>query len=558
MTQKNTNNMSQPATPHVKKHGSISAIWLLPLVTLLIGVWLVVKTIHEQGPQVTISFRTAEGIEAGKTKIKYKNVDIGLVESIEFADDLKEVLLTVRFDKKAEDFLKRGTSFWVVRPRISLRGASGLSTLISGSYIEIEPGQGDIQKHFVGLEEPPVVKADVAGKEIILRSARLGSIDNGSPVYFRGIQAGEVQGYELGNDRDSVFIHVFIKAPFDELVKGNSRFWNVSGMQVSMDSDGFKMQTESFQSMLLGGIAFDTPQTVEASTENVEELVFTLHNSLEEIEEQIYTRKVNFVLFFEGSVRGLDVGAPVEFKGIKIGRVVDIRLEFDHNHSSFMIPVLIELEPERIIAKGDNRGPQDTLKTLVDQGLRARLQTGSLLTGKLFVELDMHPDTRIRLVSGQDQIPELPTIPAELDQITDSIKGILTKMEKLEIDQMGEELHGMLKGLNNVANKPELAQAVTEMNDALKAFKSVMTKLDPKVEPIAENLDEAVKSGKEALANINNTLKLLDNLLRSDSPMQFRIIKMADEMAEAGRALQHFLELLEEDPQSLIFGKGTD
>jgi paraquat-inducible protein B len=550
--------MSQPATPEVKKHGSISAIWLLPLITLMIGVWLVVKTIHEQGPQVTISFMSAEGIESGKTKIKYKNVDIGLVESIEFAEDLKDVLLTVRFDRKAEEFLKRGTKFWVVRPRISLRGASGLGTLISGSYIAIEPGQGELQKHFVGLEEPPVVTAGVAGKEIILRADQLGSIDNGSPVYFRGIQAGEIQGYELGNDRNSVFIHAFIKAPFDELVKGNSRFWNVSGMQVSMDSEGFKMQTESFQSMLLGGIAFDTPQTVEASAENVEELVFTLFNSREDIEEQVYTRKVNFVLFFEGSVRGLDIGAPVEFKGIKIGRVVDIRLEFDHNHSSFMIPVLIELEPERIIAKGDNKSPEDTLKTLVDRGLRARLQTGSLLTGKLFVELDMHPNTRVRLVSGQAKIPELPTIPAELEQITDSVKGILAKLEKVELDKMGDELHGALQGANTLLNKPELLESITEMNEALKAFKSVMTKLDPKVEPIAENIDEAMRSGKKALDNINHTLQLFDKLLRSDSPVQFRVIRMADEMAEAGRALQRFLELLEENPQSLIFGKGNE
>ena len=550
--------MSQPATPEVKKHGSISAIWLLPLITLMIGVSLVVKTIHEQGPQVTISFMSAEGIESGKTKIKYKNVDIGLVESIEFAEDLKDVLLTVRFDRKAEEFLKRGTKFWVVRPRISLRGASGLGTLISGSYIAIEPGQGELQKHFVGLEEPPVVTADVAGKEIILRADQLGSIDNGSPVYFRGIQAGEIQGYELGNDRNSVFIHAFIKAPFDELVKGNSRFWNVSGMHVSMDSEGFKMQTESFQSMLLCGIAFDTPQTVEASAENVEELVFTLFNSREEIEEQVYTRKVNFVLFFEGSVRGLDVGAPVEFKGIKIGRVVDIRLEFDHNHSSFMIPVLIELEPERIIAKGDDKSPEDTLKTLVERGLRARLQTGSLLTGKLFVELDMHPDTRVRLVSGQAKIPELPTIPAELEQITDSIKGILAKLEKVELDKMGDELHSALQGANTLLNKPELLESITEMNEALKVFKSVMTKLDPKVEPIAENINEAMRSGKKALDNINHTVKLFDKLLRSDSPVQFRIIRMADEMAEAGRALQRFLELLEENPQSLIFGIGNE
>lgn len=542
-------------TPNIKKQSPISIVWLIPVLTLIIGVWLVYKTLSEQGPVITISFKSANGVEAGKTKVKYKNVAVGLVKDVSFSEDMKSVQLTVQMEKHTHRFLKRGTNFWVVRPRLSLRGASGLSTLVSGSYIEMEPGEGALQKYFTGLEDPPIVKADEAGKEIILQADQLGSIDIGSPVYFRGIMAGQVQGYELGNDRRSVFINVFIEAPFDELVKGNSRFWNISGLDISMSSEGFKLRTESFQSMLLGGIAFDTPQEIEPSHENIEELVFSLNESYKSLEEQSFTQKINFVLFFEGSVRGLHIGAPVEFKGIKVGSVLDIRLEFDPEENSFRIPVLIEIEPERVISRRAAGSPYEILKVLVDRGLRARLQTGSLLTGKLFVELDMHPDTRVRLVGGQDTIPELPTIPAELEEITSSVKGILAKMNRIKVEEISDELFATLQGLNQLANGEDIKTSIAELSLSLKAFRQVMIKLDDKVEPLAENMSDMASSGKDTLQKMQVTLDLLDNLLRSESPVQFRVIKMADEMAEAARSLRAFLELLEENPQSLIFGK---
>jgi len=543
-------------SPVIKKQERISLVWLIPILTLLIGTWLIFKTINDKGPEITITFKTAEGVEAGKTRVKYKNVDIGIVESTTFAKDLQHVRLKILMDKETREFIKRDTKFWVVRPRLSLRGVSGLGTLVSGAYIEIEPGEGAEQTHFIGLEEPPIVKANDPGKEIVLQADKLGSIDIGSPVYYRGIGVGEVQSYELGNDRRSIFIHAFIKAPYDELVKGNSRFWNVSGIDISLGSEGLQMRTQSMQALMLGGIAFDTPQSIEASTKDIEELVFSLHESFEKTEEQSFTTKINFVLFFEGSVRGLNIGAPVEFKGIKIGKVIDVRLEFDPAQSSFRIPVLIEIEPERVVSRGESNSPYETLKTLVEQGLRARLQTGSLLTGQLFVELDMLPDTRVRLVSGQNEIPELPTIPAQLDQIASSVKGLLSKLDKLKIVEIGDELEGTLKGLNKLTNAPDLQLAISELKSSLSMFKQVMTKLDPHVEPMAENIESTMEVGTKTLEKLQSTLGLVDGLIRSDSPMQFRFIEMADELSEAARSIRSFLELLEEDPQSLIFGKG--
>ncbi|MDQ6973222.1 MAG: MlaD family protein, partial [Mariprofundaceae bacterium] len=338
---------SGPMRPVVKPRRGPSIVWLIPMLTLVIGLWLVVKTVSDKGPEITITFRTAEGIEAGKTPIKYKDVKIGVVEALRFGKGYDHVVLTARLEPEAEVFLHRDTRFWVVRPRLSLRGATGLGTLVSGNYLEIDPGHGSPQFHFIGLDDAPVIKSDADGLRVTLLSEKLGSVDIGSPVYYQGIQAGEVLGFELANDQHSVFIHAFIKAPYDELIHGNSHFWNVSGVDLSVGADGFRLRTKSLQSIVFGGIAFDSRQSADSPDEDVVSLVFTLHSNYDEIIEQSYTRKLRFVIFFDRSVRGLETGAPVEFKGIRVGSVADVRLEFDSKDTSFRIPVIVEIEPER-------------------------------------------------------------------------------------------------------------------------------------------------------------------------------------------------------------------
>ena len=460
---------ARPPTPRIKSKSGLSLIWLVPLLTAVVGGWLIYKTLSEKGPQITIEFKTAEGVEAGKTKIKYKSIEIGIVDSLEFSKDFASVILHVDMSKDSEAFLRRETRFWVIKPRLGLRGVSGLSTLVSGAFIEIEPGNGARRNHFIGLETPPVVKVEEAGKRIVLLTRRLGSVDAGSPIYYQGILAGEVLGYELGNDRKSIFVHAFIKSPFDELVRGNTRFWNVSGIDISVDSEGVNVRTESMSSFLFGGIAFETPDTLEKVKEDVDGLVFTLHDTYESIAEQSFTQRITCIMFFDGSVRGLAIGAPVEFKGIKIGVVTDIRLEFDRRDTSFRIPVLVEIEPERVIDRGagDAASAIQTLQTLIDRGLRAQLQTGSLLTGQLFVELDMHPDTPIHLVQADVPFPELPTIPASLEQITASIRGFLATLDKVALDKIAEELQGTLEGANRLINAPELTKAVRGTSDVI-------------------------------------------------------------------------------------------
>ena len=573
------------SSPKISKQSGPSIVWIIPIVTLLVGGWLIVKTLSEKGPTATISFKTAEGIEVDKTKVKYKNVDIGVVEKIEFSDDFSHTILTIDFIQGSEKFLRRSTRFWVVKPQLSLRGASGLGTLISGAYIEIEPGAGAPQLHFVGLEKQPVVKSDEQGKKITLVTQKLGSIDTGSPIYYQGLLAGEVLGYELANDRKSTFVHTFIKDPFDQLIRGNTNFWNVSGINVSMGSDGFKVQTESIQSMMFGGVAFETPETLEQINTDIDNLVFTLHENYESIEKHAYTKKIKFIMFFDSSIRGLNLGAPVEFKGIKVGSVLDMRLEFDNDSTSFRIPVLIEIEPQRIIERRVQGGvpSHQALKKLVERGLRARLQTGSLLTSQLFIELDMHPGSPVNLSGSDTPFPELPTLPtSNFGAITQSAEELLAKLNKVDIEEVTSVLVDTIKTANKTIHSADGAinsasaliedpailetienvrialenfkkvtqsEAIEDIRVSLKSFKSIMAKIDK------SNIQEAIDAGHLTLESLSQTLDKTSRVMEANSPIQYNLIELTREFEETARAIRSLVETLERNPQELIFGK---
>lgn len=547
--QDRTEDAAAPA-PVVRRRAGPSLVWLIPLLTALIGGWLIYKTLSEKGPPLTISFKHAEGIEVGKTRIKYKSLDIGVVEGLRFSEDFARVLVLARMNKEAASFLRRGTRFWVVKPSLGVRGVSGLSTLISGAYIEIEPGQGAAETHFIGLEVPPVVAADVAGRRIELVAARLGSIDRGSPLYYQGILAGEVLGYEMANDYRSVLIHAFVKEPFDRLLRSSTRFWHASGVEVAIGAEGLRVQTESLQAMLFGGIAFDTPDSQDGASENTEGLIFTLYDDRRSIQEHAYTSKARFVLYFDESVRGLAVGAPVEFKGIKIGQVTGIRLEYEPKAAAFRIPVVIDIEPERVVERGAGlrAAPQAAFQALVKRGLRARLETGNLLTGQMFVALDMHPKTPVRLARDGGPYPELPTIPASVGQMTASLESILAKLDRIDLEGIGSNLKGTLAGTNRIANAPELERSIADLSASLASLRGILRKVDQHAEPIAANLDKA-------LASARDTLALMDRVLAPDSPLHDNASRLTEELGEAARAIRALVDMLQRDPQSVLFGR---
>jgi paraquat-inducible protein B len=519
---------------------------------MLIGGWLAYKGLSEKGPTVTISFESAEGLEAGKTKVKHKDVEVGQVETVRFNADLSRVLVTAELVKEAGPYLTENTRFWVVRPRVTASGVSGLGTIFSGAYIGMDPGkEGESARKFEGLEIPPVVTTGMPGREFLLKATTLGSLEIGAPVYYKQIQVGQVIGYELDQKGQFLTIKIFINAPHHKLVSKNTRFWNASGFDLKLDAGGLKLNTESLVSIMMGGIAFDTPTSLEAGGPEDAGQVFRLYETRESIFEGTYTEKVHYILHFNESIRGLTVGAPVEFRGIKIGQVVDIKSEFDMEKTSPRITVLIETEPQRwkVADTALSRTADDAKKNiskLVAKGLRAQLKTGSLLTGQLFVDIDFHPDApKAELIYGE-KFPELPTIPAPLQIITARVNNLLSKIETVPIKQIGKDLGDTLQNVKRLSESKELLETVQALNETLQQTRQLVQNLDSNVAPaISSTLDQAQK-----------TLVSVEGALGQDSPLQHEMRRALKELAEAARSIRILTDYLERHPDALIYGKG--
>ncbi len=516
----------------VKMKKQFSIVWVVPLVALLLGGWLAFKAISEKGPTITITFETAEGLEAGKTKVKYKDVEVGQVESIILGGDGSYVIVTAEMVKGAKGRLTENTRFWVERARIGAGGASGLGTLFAGAYIGLDLGEpgGKPTLSFKGLEIAPVVTTGLPGSHFKLKAKRLGSLNVGSPIYYRQIKVGQVVAYEMVEDGVAVDFKIFVHAPYHEYVRKNTRFWNASGVEVSVDASGIQVKTESFVTMMIGGIAFETPVNLEPGAPAEKGATFKLYESREKILEKAYVEKRQWVLYFDGSVRGLAAGAPVELQGIKIGEVTDVTLEFDYEKLAFRIPVLVETEPERIKFIGrETVDKKRGMDIMVEKGLRAQLKTGSLLTGQLLIGLDFHSDASPAKINWDGRYPELPTIPTPMEEITSGVTRIVEKLDTIPLEQIGKDLQQTMANLSKTtANLQKLVQ-----------------KLDANVAPAAT----------DTLKQAQTTLIKVDRLLNADSPTGHELKRALAELADAARNIAILVDYLERHPDSLVFGK---
>jgi paraquat-inducible protein B len=515
----------------VQTKKGISIVWVVPLVAILIGGWLAYKAITEKGPSITITFENAEGLEAGKTKIKFKNVEIGQVESIHLGDDLEQVIVTADLVKESESYLTENTRFWVVRARIAGGEVSGLGTLFSGAYIGIDPGKhGKPARSFQGLKTPPIVTTDLPGRHFMIEAATLSSLDIGSPIYYRQFKVGKIVAYELKKDGQAFSIKIFIQSPYHEYVRENSRFYNAGGLDVSLDATGIKVDTESFVTLMIGGIAFETRKDLGPSPAAMEGDTFRLYEKRAEIYEKTYVKKVRWLLNFDGSVRGLSVGAPVEFRGIEVGKVVDMKLEFDYDKMAFRIPVVIELEPGRIKTVGtqeiDRRRGNEIL---VEKGLRAQLKQGSLLTGQLYIDIDIHHDEPSQEITYDGEYPEIPTIPTPLEEITRSVTHIVDKLDRIPLEQIGNDLR----------------DTMAHLNKSTEQLQKLMKNIDEKVAPAAT----------ATLAKTETTLTKVDRLLDAESPTGYEMKRALSELADAAHNINILTEYLGRHPESLVYGK---
>lgn len=538
----------------VTSREGFSIVWIIPLVAALLGGWLAYKTISEAGPSITITFNNGEGLEAGKTKVKYKSVEIGTVETVRISENLSQVVVTAKMDKETETHLTTNTQFWVVRPQIGLSGISGLETLVSGAYIDADPRPGDPTLEFIGLENPPGVTAFEDGSQFQLIAEQLGSCYPGAPVFLRGIKVGRILGHELSKDNQSVFIDIFIQAPYHLLVQDTSRFWQRAGIEASIGAEGIDVKMESLASIVAGGVAFDTPTTAGGTGKPSRPgTMFELFDSFGSIGEAKYVRKVPFLLHFDGSVRGLSIGAPVELKGIKIGIVTDIAMELDPKTLNFEVPVAIEIQPDRMLTPDvlealdqiNAEEPYSVGRLLVENhGMRAQLQTGSLLTGQLFVDLDFYPELPKTTLVMTGKYPEIPTVPSTLDEFRRTATSVLEELRKLPLDKIAHELLETLKGTKRLANSPSLTQAVESLSATLEDVQKLTYDVDQTVQSLATSTEKTLAAAREAL-----------EIADPNSPTAVNLTNTLEELAAAARSIRVLADYLEQHPESLVHGK---
>lgn len=543
--------------PKVRHKSSLDLVWLIPIVAALIAAALAVKAITEKGPTITISFVSAEGLEAGKTRIKYKDVEVGKVRSIQLSEDLTHVTVTAEMVPEISDHLTDSTRFWIVRARVTPSQVSGLGTLFSGVYIGMDPGkQGASARHFKGLESPPLVTLDMPGRYFNLQADRLGSLDIGSPVFSRQIKVGQVVNYKMNADGTAVDVQIFIEAPHDQRITKQTRFWNASGLDLRLDTKGIQIRTESMIALFSGGIAFETPANFISTASPGTDDVFKLYDSYDQIDEPTYTRKFYFVAYFEDTVRGLNVGAPVEFRGIKVGTVADLKLEFDPATLSFRVPVLLTIEPERLAVPGQEKVAEDGLvEKLIKKGLRAQLRTGSLITGQLYINLSFFPDAPPPAQAHQSAYAELPTVSAPVEAIADSLAKILNRFEKLPIEAIGRDLETTVARVRALLGSDDLQAAVTSLNRSLANLETFSGQLNRTAAPqLSAVLDEA----RNAFSQARKALAATDALLGADAPLSYELQQTLKELAKAARSVGALADYLERHPDALIYGKGSD
>lgn len=556
--------MSQPADspfeqalpePDVRKSRRFSIVWLIPLLAALIGVWLAVKSFQETGPTITIIFKSAEGLVPGKTEIKYKDVTVGKVENIQLSEDLSQVLVTAVMRREIGSHLTRDTRFWVVRARVAAGEVSGISTLLTGAYIGMIPGSGGKTVYrFEGLDKPPAVPQDTPGREFQLRASQLGSLDIGAPIYYRQVRVGRITHVDMAADGSAVMLNVFVEAPYHNQVKRNTRFYNASGLDLSISAEGVRVDTPSLSSLIVGGISFFTAAEDRNALPAHGDQVFTLYDNRDAANAAAYSYREYYLVYFEEPVRGLTKGSPVDFHGIKIGEVVSVRLLFDQDQLTFRIPVLIAIEPDRIELTGELAIPEyRVMEALVEKGLRAQQRTANLITGQRYVSLSVHPNTEPRKIVNDDAYPVLPTIPDPVGEITTTVKRVLERFYKLPIEATLNDIREAARQVQATAGSASLESAIDNIDVSFAEFKRVTASLN--TDTLAQ-LNDMLAQAKTTLANGQAVLDNAGQVLGESAPAVYNLNRLLIDLQDAARSVKALADYLERHPDAIVFGKG--
>ena len=543
----------RPMSAVLRRH-RFNLIWLVPIVAITISIYLGVRFLSDRGPLVTITFATGNGITAGQTEVRHKAVPLGMVETMHLSRDLKEVIVHVRMKKEGDKILTDHARFWVERPRLTPGSISGLETLVSGAYIEVDPGApgGTPTYKFTGLEEPPGVRSDVPGTTFRLHAVRLGSVGEGTPVFYRDVTVGEVLSYDLGNGLGPVDIHIFIRAPYDKFVRAQTHFWNDSGVSVSAGPQGFHLELQSLQAVFSGGVAFKTPSLLATVPRSPPGTDFRLYDSESDADGAVYTQNIPFVTYFSNSVSGLARGSAVQMFGLQVGTVTNVGLEVDAATGHARVRVAFDIQPQRLPGgtfTPSGLSPTQVTASMVAQGMRAVLASSNFLTGQEVVSLQYVPAAAPAELGMEGNALLLPSQAGGLDNIMTSLSDITTKLDAIPFDQIGRDAAATMKNFSG----PEFKQTMRDLAQTMAQLHDIARKANEGATPLLKRLPQLSQDLQQTLARANNMLG--QNGYGGNSDFSRNVTRLLDQVNQAARSIRLLVDFLDRHPEALIRGR---
>lgn len=556
---------SKPAplpTAGARRRRRIPLVWIIPVLAALIAAWLAWDTYSKRGPTITILFDSGDGLQAGQSQLKFKDVTMGTVKSIAVTPDFAKVLVTVETTREAEPLLGEKTVFWIVKPQLFAGSVSGLDTLISGSYIGMMPSteKGKRGTSFVGSPYPPILTTNVPGTTFTLDTRKLGSLSLGSPIFYRGIEVGTVLGWDLGEMARHVSIHALVRAPFDKYVHEDSQFWNASGVSFKLGPNGLDVQMELFRALLLGGISFETRPDTKAPVAAANRQ-FPLYANHEAALSAGYGRKLDMMSNFSGSVAGLQAGADVTLHGLKIGEVIDVGLMYDPKADRIVAPVHYRIEGERIAgaaaaATAMGIPPGAIVSQMVQRGFRATLQAPSLISGQKIIALEQMTDAPPAEMGRDGNVLIIPSVEAGgFDSITRSASELLSKINRIDFVAIGSSLASMTKGLDNTVNGPQLKNSLASLEKTMADVQDIARKLDVGGTPALARLPAIAADLQDTLAKASRLVGSANSAYGSDSKFNRELERLLPQLTETARSFRALADLLSRHPEALIKGR---
>jgi paraquat-inducible protein B len=541
--------------PADEKRRRFSGIWILPIVAALISGYLAIRSYMEHGPDIAISFKSAEGLSVGQTQIKYKAVTLGTVKSIELKPDLSGILVKASMTSSARNFLTDHAKFWVVRPQLNAANISDFQLLVSGTYIQIEPGApgGDKRTSFTGLEQPPDMRSDQSGRVYLLKAAKLGPIGIGSPVYFRDIEAGQILNYDIGDGTGPIILSVFVRDPYAQFVRPDSRFWNVSGVNVKL-SGGLHIEFQSLQSLLSGGIAFGMPDKAVNEQQAEARTTFPLYNTKQEADMADGVR-FHCVSYFQSAIKDLAPGSPVQIYGVYVGEVTDVKLVFDPEQNKSRIRVAFDIKPNLAFgaAADNNEDTVDIMHNLVQKGMRATLSSSDLVAGYQLLSLQFSPKSQPVEIANEGDAMIVPGVAGS--DISGAVADIAGKLGQIPFDQIGDHLNHLLTSADTTFGGPEMKQAVHDLADTMSNAQKITKAADENLTPALQKLPEISNQLQSAIAHANEFMGSVNSGYGENSDFHRSVKRVMDEVNDASRSIRLLADYLDRHPEALLAGK---